>query len=227
MPGKTEGVRGYSMKMSRPGRGPLVFARARYGTLILSAFCMACALFAFAPAAAAQGVDVSSTTRLEGVLASIRARDPKAAPGLIVQFAVEPEPGIRAWILRAVAALKAPQGPALFQTGLRDGSPLVRMAAVEVLAGAQGAAAVPDLAAALAGEANAGVRNTIVFWLGTIKTPASTAALRQALSADADPNVRVEAARSLKQQGTGSARQALRAARGDSDARVRGIVDEP
>jgi hypothetical protein len=210
------------------GCAPSAFgsARARYRTLIVSAFCMACAAFAGPRAAAAQDVDVSSATRLESVMASIRARDPKAAPGLAAGFASEPQAGIRAWILRGVAALAAPQGPALFQAGLQDPSPLVRLAAAEALAKTGGAAAVADLSAALAGEKNPGVRHTIVAELGSIKTAASAAALQQALSSDPDAVVRIEAARSLRRHG-GAAKRSVKNAKNDGDARVRAIANEP
>ena len=203
------------------------YTRARYGTLIVSAFCMACAAFAFVPRAGAQSVDVSSTTRLESVMASIRARDPKAASGLAVRFDAETQPGIRAWLVRGVAALDSPHGAALARKALQDASPLVRMAAAEALAGVDGAKAVADLSAALAGEKNAGVRNNIVFWLGSIKSPASAAALQAALAGDSDSNVRVQAARALQRHGTRSARQAVKNAKNDSDARVRAIANEP
>ncbi|MDE2510367.1 MAG: HEAT repeat domain-containing protein [Elusimicrobia bacterium] len=188
---------------------------------------MAFAAFAFAPAAAAQGVDVSSGTRLESVMASIRARDPKAGPDLAARFDAEPEPGIRAWIVRGAAVVKAPQGPALFKKALGDPSALVRLAAAEAMAQTQGAAAAGDLAAALASEANAGVRHTIAFWLGTMKVPAAEAALSAALSGDADANVRAEAARSLKRTGGRAARRDLKRGKNDADARVRAIADEP
>lgn len=203
------------------------YTRARYGTLIVSAFRMACALIALSGAAAAQGVDVSSGTRLESVMASIRARDQKAGADFAARFDAEPEPGIRAWIVRGEGVLKAPQGPALFKKALGDSSALVRLAAAEAMAQVQGAAAAGDLAAALASEANAGVRHAIVFWLGTMKVPAAEAALSGALSGDADANVRVEAARALKRHGTRGARRALKAAKGDRDERVRGVADEP
>ena len=175
----------------------------------------------------AQGVDVSSTTRLESVMASIRARDPKAAHGLAAQYDSEAQPGIRAWLVRGAARLDAPRGALLARKALSDASPVVRMATAEALAGADGAKAVPDLTAALAGEKNAGVRHNIVFWLGQIKTPASRAALQQALAADADPNVRIQAARSLQRHGSAAARKSVKDAKNDRDARVRAIADEP
>lgn len=195
--------------------------------LTLSAFCMACALFVGAGAAAAQDVDVSSTTRLDSVMASIRARDPKAVPDLAARFAAEPVASIRAWIVRGVASLGGSPDPSFFRLALQDSSAMVRMTAAQALAQTQGASAVADLSAALAGEINAGVRHAIVAELGAIKTPASVAALQQALAGDADPNVRIQAARSLKQHGTRAARHALKAAKDDKDERVRGAADGP
>ncbi len=187
---------------------------------------MACAAFVSVARAGAQGVDVSSGTRLEAVMASIRARDPRAGADLAARFDAEPEPGIRAWIVRGAAVIKAPQGPALFKKALGDPSALVRLAAVEAMAQAQGAAAAGDLASALTGETSAGVRNTIVFWLGTMKVPAAEAALSGALTGDADANVRVQAARSLKLTGGSAARRDLKQGKKDADARVRAIADE-
>jgi HEAT repeat protein len=204
----------------------LSLARARYRTLIVSAFYMACALLSCVGRAAAQSVAASSGTRLEAVMASIRARDPQAVPALTAQFAGEPQPSIRAWIVRGVAALGAPQGPALFQSALQDSSPLVRMAAVEALAKSSGAGAVPDLTALLAAENNAGVRHAAAAALGSIKTPASAAALQQALGEDADPNVRIQAARSLRRHGA-AGKRAAKGARNDQDPRVRAVANEP
>jgi hypothetical protein len=202
------------------------YTRARYRTLIVSAFCMACALFAVTRACA-QGVDVSSTTRLESVMTSIRARDPKAASGLAAQFDSEIQPGIRAWIVRGAAILSARRGATLARKALQDASPLVRMAASEALANADGVKAVPDLTAALAAEKNAGLRDNIVFWLGSINSPAAVAALQSALAGDSDPNVRVQAARALQRQATGPARRAVKNAKKDPDSRVRAIANEP
>ena len=202
-------------------------ARARYRTLIVSAFCMACAVVVGVLSAAAQDVDVSSGTRLESVMALIRARDAKAGPELAARFDAEPQPGIRAWIVRGEGVLKAAEGPALFKKALGDTSAIVRLAAVDALAQTVGPSSVADLNAAMAVETSAGVRHTIASWLGTFKTAASRTALQQALTGDKDPNVRVQAARSLKQHGTGAARQALKAAKNDPDGRVRGIANEP
>lgn len=195
--------------------------------LTLSAFCMACVLFVGVGAAVAQSVDVSSTTRLDSVMTSMRARDPKAVPDLAARFAVEPVASIRAWIVRAVSRLDAKGGLALLESGLQDRNPEVRIAAAEALGKLGGAEAAADLAAALGAETNSGVRAGIAFWLGTFKDAASALALGQALAADPDPNVRVQAAQSLKRYGTRAARQALKAAKGDKDERVRGAADEP
>ncbi|HXT01857.1 MAG TPA: HEAT repeat domain-containing protein [Elusimicrobiota bacterium] len=203
------------------------YTRARYRTLILSAFCMACALLAFAPAVAAQDVDTSSTTRLNSVMTIIRARDPRGAADLATSYAAEPRSEIRAWLVRGAAALDPVAGAALAKTALSDPQPVVRLAAAGALAQARGAASVPDLIAALAGESNGGVRSEIVFRLGSFKIAAARAALAQALAGDPDPNVRAQAARSLQRHGTPAARSALKSAKGDIDPRVRSIANEP
>jgi hypothetical protein len=203
------------------------FTRARYRMPSLSALFMACALTVCAGAAEAQGVAVSSTTRLETVMTAIRTHDRKAARGMSAQFDAEAVPGIRAWLVRGAAGLDAPRGAALARKALKDPSPLVRLAAVEALAQTDGAKAVPDLTAALAGEKSQGVRHGVVFWLGQLKTPAAETALESALAGDADPNVRIQAARSLKHHGTPAARQAVKNAKNDRDPRVRAIANEP
>ena len=192
-----------------PAEGCALFCfrvRARYRMLILSAFCMACAAFAAGPAAAQSvaassttQVDTSSTTRLESVMAVIRARDPLAGPGLAARFDAESQPAIRAWIVRGVAALGAPRGERFFRRALRDPSALVRLAAVEASAKSAGAQAVPELSAALAAETNAGVRHGIMAALGAIDTPESAAALQSAQTGDRDANVRAQAAQGLRQ----------------------------
>jgi len=194
--------------------------------LTLSAFYLACVLFVGVGAAVAQSVDVSSTTRLNSVMAFMRARDPKAVPDLAARFAVEPVASIRAWIVRAVSRLDAKGGLALLESGLQDQNPEVRIAAAEALGKLGGAEAAADLAATLGTEISPGVRASIAFWLGTFKDAVSAAALGQVLASDPDSNVRVQAARSLKQQGTRAARQALKAVKDDRDERVRGIADE-
>lgn len=184
---------------------------------------MACALFGGAGAAAAQGADASAAARLDNVLAAVRARDPKAAPDLAARFVVEPVGSIRAWIVRGVSRLDAKGGLPLFESGLQDRDPEVRIAAAEALGKLGGAKAAADLAAALDAEAGAGVRATIAFWLGTFKDAASAAALGRALAADPDPNVRVQAAHSLKRVGTSRAGSELEKGSKDPDERVRRV----
>lgn len=201
-------------------------ARARRGTPILSALFLACAVLASAQAAPDAATD-DPAPRVEAVQAAVRAKNAAAAPALAAGFAAEPSPAVRAALVRGVAALDPVRGAALAKAALTDPLPVVRLAAAEALALSSGAAAVPDLVAALAAETNAGVRHTIVFWLGSFKTPAARAALAQALGNDADPNVRVQAARALQRHGTPAAKNALKGAQTDSDPRVRAIADEP
>ena len=181
------------------------------------------------PAAETLALDVSasSATRLESVMAIMRARDPKAAPRLAARFDGETQPAIRAWLVRGAAALDARRGAVLARKALQDANPMVRLAAAEALAKADGVKAVADLSTALAGEKNPGVRHGIVARLGAIKSPAAVAALQSALSGDPDPSVRLQAARSLQRQGTAPALQAVKNAAKDADPRVRAIANGP
>lgn len=198
-------------------------ARARYRTLIASVLCLACATVL-----AAQDVGVDDpTARMEAVSTAVRARDPKAAVAMVAGYQDEKSPAVRAALVRGVAVLDPVRGGVLAQTASSDLQPSVRLAAAEALAKSQGTASVPALVAALNAETNAGVRHTIIFWLGTFKTAAARAALAQALGTDSDPNVRLQAARSLQRHGTKAARAALAAGKNDSDSRVRSIADEP
>jgi HEAT repeat protein len=178
-------------------------------------------------AALSASVSASSATRLEGVLGSIRARDPQAAPGLADQYDTEKQPAIRSWIVRGVATLDGRRGADLARRALQDPHPQVRLAAAEALVNADGEKAVPDLVAALAGEKNAGVRNGIVIWLGGLKSPAVVAALAKILSGDQNSDVRLQAAVQLKRNGSTDAKQAVKNAGKDSDKRVRALANAP
>lgn len=206
------------------------YARARCGTLPLAAFFLACAGASFA---AAPVVDVSSATRLERVMASIRARDPREAAPLAESFASEPRPEIRAWVLRGAVRLDPRAGAILAKTALSDPDPVVRLSAVQALGETVGAAAVPALGAALVSETAVGVRQAIVFWLGGSSSGDAVAVVAKALASDPDPNVRAEAAqaldllgRSVRGSARSSARQALKKARQDPDERVRRLAHD-
>ncbi len=134
-------------------------------------------------------------------MTAMRARDRQAASGLAADFKNEPQPAIRAWILRALAAVPVSRGAAVMSAALHDNSALVRLAAAEALARTSGAEAVAQLAAALETESNPGVRHAITDCLGSIKTADSAAALQRALAQDSDANVRAQAARSLRRHG--------------------------
>lgn len=198
--------------------------RARCGMLLFAAFFLACASYARAQAPAGASV---VQDRLDAVDAAVRSRDAKAASALIANFSSEPTPAVRAALVRGVARLDGSRGGALARVALLDSQPFVRMAAAEALVQSQGDGAVGDLIAALGSETNDGVRHAIVGWLGGFKTAAARMALQQAISSDPNPNVRLQAARSLKRQGTPAARTALDTAKLDSDVRVRKIANEP
>lgn len=205
-----------------------LYARARHSMLpLLAAFCVACALSIRAHAQDSAPAATDPAVRIEAVQAALRAKDASAAPDFAASYAGEAVPSVRAALVRGVAALDPVRGGVLARAALTDPQPIVRLAAAESLAQSQGAASVPDLVGALAEETNAGVRHTIVFWLGSFKTAVARAALAQALAEDKDPNVRLQAARSLQRHGTTAARNALNAAKTDADKRVRAIANEP
>lgn len=203
------------------GCAPSAFhARARYRTPLLAALCMACAVFASAQAAPA--VDA----RAAAVQAAIRAKDLDALRAAAARFDAETSTAARGWIVRGLGALDPAGGMPVFEKALGDADPQVRADAAAALGAAGGAQAAADLAAALAAEKNPGVRQTIAFWLGSFKDAASTRALGQALKGDADANVRIQSAHSLKRAGTREARKQLKQADGDDDERVRQAAHE-
>jgi len=168
-------------------------------------------------------VAVSSSARLAAVMAAIRSAQPSQISWLAQAFGSEPEPSIRAWILRAAAQLNASVEIPLFEQGLKDTSAWVRLAAVECLGKAGGARAAADLARALGVEPNPGVRQSEAFWLGQIGDPSAVSALGRALDADGNRGVRLQAAHALRRIGTGEAKKALDRGRKDKSRWVREI----
>jgi HEAT repeat protein len=207
--------------MSLFRRGPRFFARARAWILIAGpAFFCASPVFS-------QALSTSAVQqRIEAIQASIRSRDLSATGRLIAAFDAEPAPSVRAWIVNALSALDPAQGLALFEKSLSDPEAEVRGAGVRALGALGGPRAAADLTAALAVEKAAGVRHALAFWLGTFKGDSSVEALDKALGADPNPNVRVQAASSLKWIGTEKARKRLKKAESDPDERVRRISHE-
>lgn len=190
------------------------YARARYGMLPLAAFCMACAVSAFAQAA-----DLAALTALAA------KRDPAAKSALAAALAVETQPARKSRLVAILGNLPAAQLAADdFKPFLADADPLVRLEAVSALGRLGGAAAAGPLEDALRDE-NAGVRLAAASALGGLGRAASADALGGALERDADPNVRAAAAHALKRTGGTKAREHLRRAAREKDRRVRKALD--
>ncbi len=200
-------------------------ARARYRTLILSAFCMACAVSLRAPAAAAApapaAVDPVADLRPLAV-----ARDPSAGGRILAALRQGPPALRRAALVSLLSNL--PPGTVSVKDmspWLSDPDAAVRGRAATAVGRLGGKAAVRALLP-LAADPNPGVRLTAVFWLGALRDPAATAALGRTLSGDSNADVRTQAARALKRVGTRRARRELRGASRDEDARVRRAARE-
>ena len=193
--------------------------------LFISGALLSCAVAAYCqavPSFAAPDLSTSAVQhRIDAVQSSIRNQRVSAVPQLIADFDAEQHPTVRAWILRGLTSLDPAQALPVLKKGVLDPAPEVRL----VAAGQLGRLASPEaeaaLIAALAAEVNAGVRQTMVFWLGTFKDPAAVSALGQVLNKDANVSVRAQAARSLKSLGTPKAKRALKAGQEDADERVR------
>ena len=209
-----------------PFRGFASFAsytRARYRTLIVSAFSMAFAAFAINNTrASAQGVDVSTTTRLEKTAASIRARDRKAKANLNALIAAEPDGQERTKLAALLWQLPAQDATVSdYDAALADADARVRLTAVVGLGKRAGAAAAARLEKLLASDPVSGVREAAAFWLGQPGRESSAPALGAALTQDKDPQVRVQAAQALSRLGTTQALGLLHRGAKDSDERVK------
>ncbi len=201
---------------------------ATRATAVAAVFAAAAAFAAIASAApAAWDLSLSSAARAGLAREAIRSEDIGFAGAIVSGFAAEPEPGVRAWMVRAAARLRPPGLQPFLTRALGDPSPEVRQSAAAALGRLGGAAALSSLAAALGAEADSGVRLTIAFWLGFGPGPGGSgavAALSSVLASDRDPNVRLQAAQSLARLaglGSGPARSALKLGLKDSDPRVR------
>ncbi len=162
----------------------------------------------------------SSSSRLDAVKAVFQGKHPRAAKSLRAAFLQEPRASIRVWMIRAENHV-SPGHLKFLSAALKDPSVFVREAAVVALGESKKSQSAQILAALLPSEPDSGARMTICFWLGQLGGSQAVAALSQVLSADKDPNVRLQAAQSLKKIGTGSALSALRQAAKDPNARVR------
>lgn len=214
----------------RPGFGPAALAA-------LVVLLMAGALFLGSRWRAAQPSAVAEAGRiLREVRAGERRDSPLFAPLVWLEEWPPPFPTVAGWILgpddgrawdaaERLAALGHGVFPRLQRALRRDRSIAVRRVAAEALAELDAGRALPDLAAALAGDRAEDVRRAVAFALYPAG-PAAVPALVQALQADAESSVRAAAARSLGYLDGGSDEPAalatlLAALAGDPESDVR------
>jgi HEAT repeat protein len=213
------------MKVQMPTQGwtaSSFHARARYRTLIVSAFCMACAVSLRAqPAAPAEGKAAPEPAAVAEARGLALRHQKGAKTRVQALIRAEGDAAVRARLVSIQAALPAKeQSAADYDAALTDADPGVRLAAVNAVGKLPGREAGTRLVAALA-DAKPGVRLAAAFWLGQPGHSGAAAALSRVLASDPDANVRLAAAQGLSRMGTRAARRLLRGAASDRDERVR------
>jgi len=213
------------------GCAPSAFhVRARYRTLIVSAFCMACAVLSALAAPAAKKparakAELSSPKLDERLQALEDMRLGRAqAPGEVLWTAweTEKEPLVRVRLLQVLSLTQGGAALTELAAALRyDPTPMVRQAAAQELGRfASDARASQALLGALSADSAAEVRYACALGLALSDTPTAAAALEKAAT-DADPALRRQAAFSLKRHKSVKARQVLKKLEKDADPSVR------
>jgi HEAT repeat protein len=113
------------------------------------------------------------------------------------QIQIEPDPLVRAAIIRATGEFRTTLAYQIIEAGLKDESSQVRLASCESLGVRADARAVPGLAAVLRDDEEKDVRLAAVEALGRIKDPTAVAALAIALD-DRDPAMQYVGVQSMK-----------------------------
>ncbi len=113
------------------------------------------------------------------------------------QIQIEPDPLVREAIIRATAQFKTPLSNPILEAGLRDESPLVRVAACQSLGARAESRSVASLAVVLRSDEDKDVRLAAVEALGGIKDPTAVAAIAVALN-DRDPALQFVGVQSMK-----------------------------
>lgn len=113
------------------------------------------------------------------------------------QFAEEPDPQIRAAMIRAVAQLSAPEAVATLKAGQSDRDTFVRLAVCQSWQKRGGPESIEALAGIIASDTNVDVRIAATRALGTFQDPAAVRGLAVALD-DNDPALQYRAMESLR-----------------------------
>lgn len=207
------------------GCGPSIpsITRARCGTLILSAFFLACAFSITRAQAPAENHGRESAEKASVAEARDRVirREHGAKKRVQELLRAESDPAARAKLTAALGALPVKdQSPADFDAALADADASVRSTAVTSVGKLSGPEAEARLVKALE-DANPGVRMNAAFWLGQTSHRGAAAALGKVLAGDPNPNVRLAAAQALTRLNSAAARRELRRGAADADEQVR------
>lgn len=113
------------------------------------------------------------------------------------QIQIEPDPLVRAEIIRATAEFRTALSYQIIEAGLKDENPQVRVACCEALGTRAETRSVSSLAATVREDEDKDVRLAAVEALGNIKDPTAVAALTAALD-DRDPAMQFVGVQSMK-----------------------------
>lgn len=113
------------------------------------------------------------------------------------QIQIEPDPLVRAAIVRATAEFHTPLAYQILEAGLRDNDPQVRIACCRALGARAEARSVQGLAGVLRDDEEKDVRLAATEALGKIKDPGAMAAIAVALD-DRDPALQFVGVQSMK-----------------------------
>jgi len=113
------------------------------------------------------------------------------------QIQIEPDPIVRKEIIRATSQFGTPLAHQILEAGLRDESPMVRIACCEALGRRANVLSVSSLAAVLRDDEETDVRLAATEALGKIKDPTAIAAVAIALD-DHDPALQFVGVQSMQ-----------------------------
>ena len=136
-------------------------------------------------------------TLAEGAASKSAAEQERIAVELARQIRNEQDPLLREQIVRTAAHFTSPTADAVLGAALQDRDTLVRLAAIEAIAGRGGSDAVQALSRLVENEGDIDVRLAAARALGDLQDPATTEALVAALESP-DPALQYRAMQSLK-----------------------------
>jgi len=113
------------------------------------------------------------------------------------QIQIEPDPLVREAIIHATAEFRTPLALQMLEAGLRDESPLVRIACCQSLGARAETTCVSNLADVLRDDEDQDVRLAATEALGNVRDPTAVAALAIALD-DRDPALQFVGVQSMK-----------------------------